>query len=143
MDKLTTVTLFFTKTTEELYKIQATFYVVQLKPEERKYFYESLYTQLSNKYGKAENIRTELDKNNPIGSLFTRSLTDSLVGTLQAWGGKTNKIVTLSYKKNYHTMTSYQLTYKDIQLVNQNDKEVTYAIKQRTNQAILKDKSKL
>ncbi len=147
MEKLTSVTLFFTNTTEELYKIEVTFHVVQLKTEERKYFYESLFTQLSSKYGEAENIDTEMTKkntrSNPVGSFLTRGLTDSLVGTLQAWGLKTDNVVTLSYKKNYHTMNTYKLTYKNVPLMHQNDKEITYSIKQRTNQAVLKDGSKL
>ena len=147
MDKHTTVTLFFTKTTEKLYEIKATFHVSQLKPEERKYFYESLFEKLSYKYGKSKNIQTDgvarSAKINPIGSLLTRSLANNLVGTLQAWGLNTDNIVTLSYKKNYHTMTSYKLTYKNIPLVKQNDKEVTNVIKQQTNQAIMRDGGKL
>lgn len=147
MDKPTSVTLFFTKTTEELYKIKATFHVQQQKPEERKYFYESLYAQLSKKYGKAQNIQTDAAKqnakNNPLGSLLTRSLTDNLIGTLLAWGLDSENIVTLSFKKNYHTMTSYQLTYMNKLLEQQNKKEITYTIKQQTDQAVVKDIDRL
>ncbi|WYD79519.1 MAG: hypothetical protein V8K32_09395 [Candidatus Electrothrix gigas] len=146
MDKLTTVTLFFTKTTKVLYQIKATFHVLQLKPEERKYFYESLYSQLSNKYGKSKNIRTDLVKNTARKSLsgfFTRGIGDILIGTLLAWGTKTDNIVTLSYKKNYQAMTSYQLIYKKMSLVKQNENEITSEVKQRTDQSILKDSGRL
>lgn len=147
MGKYTTVTLFFTKITEELYKIQARFHVSQLKSEERKYFYESLYERLSEKYGKAQNIQTDSAKqnakNNPLGSLLTRSLTDNLVGTLLAWGLDTKNIVTLSFKKNYHTMNSYQLTYINKSLEEQNKKEITYTIKQKTDRAIVEDADRL
>ncbi len=147
MDKFTTVTLFFTQTTGKLYEIKTTFHVSQLKPEERKYFYESLFSNLSNKYGKPKNIQPENaikgSKINPIGNLLARNLSNILVGTLFAWGLNTDNIVYLSYKKNYHTMSSYKLIYKNMPLVKQNESEVTYLIKKRTNKAISRDSNKL
>ena len=146
MDKMTTVSLFFTKTTKELYKVKTVFHVIQLKPEERKYFYESLYSQLSEKYGKAKNTRRDSVKKSAsqsLSGLFTSRMADTMVGRLQEWGTNTKNIVTLSFKKNYHLMSSYELTYKYMPLVNQNTKEITYDLKQRTNKAILKDSNKL
>ncbi len=146
MDKLTTVILFFTKTTQELYKIEATFHVTQLKPEERKYFYESLHSLLSKKYSEAKNTDAEVNKDsiqNPLHGFLTQGITNTLMGTLLEWGSNTDNVVTLNYKKNYQTMPSYKLTYKNIPLLKQNDIETTNTIRQQTNQAITNDANKL
>lgn len=145
MEKLTVVKLFFTKTTEELYQVKVVFYVSQLKPEERKYFYEALHAQLSEKYGKSKNIsRDDVKKNSQgLGGLLTKNIQESLVGSLQAWGLNTDNLVTLSYKDKYQFMTSYELTYKYIPLVIQNKKEITFDMRQRTIQSIKKDGGKL
>jgi hypothetical protein len=126
MDKLTTVTLYFTKTTQKLYKIKSTFHVIQLKPEERKYFYESIYSTLSKKYGTAKNADAEIIKSdNPLQNILTQGVTNTLIGTLLEWGSDTDNVVTLNHKKNYETMLSYELTYKNMPLLSQNDIETT------------------
>lgn len=78
-----------------------------------------------------------------MSGFFTRGIGDILIGTLLAWGTKTDNIVTLSYKKNYQAMTSYQLIYKKMSLVKQNENEITSEVKQRTDQSILKDSGRL
>lgn len=140
MEKTAVVTLFFTKTTMELYKISARLYVGQLKAEERKFFYEALYGELSKKYGKSKVIKTDAaKKQNLIGSLMLSHMN----GSLQAWGTDTENLVTLNYKKNYQSMQSYTLTYQNLPLVEQNRKEITYSIKQRTKKAMIEDAGKL
>ncbi|MEB8434035.1 hypothetical protein OO007_17480 [Cocleimonas sp. KMM 6892] len=145
MDKTTTVRLYFTKTTEELYQVKVIFHVNLLKPEERKYFYEALHAQLTEKYGKANNISREDVKRNSqgLGGVFAKSIQESLVGNLQAWGVKTDNLVTLNYKEKYQNMMSYELTYQYRPLVSQNKREITYDMKQRTSNSILKDGGKL
>ena len=140
LDKLTSVTLFFTKTTQELYKINVTFHVFQLKPEERKYFYESLYSSLSEKYGKPEKIEKDSS-----GSLFTDFILKdtSLINSRIVWKPTTTNAVSLDYSKNYHYKTYYKLSYINLSLALQNKKEITYELRQRTNKAIAKDANKL
>lgn len=144
MDKLTTVTLYFTKATQKLYKIKVIFHVIQLKTEERKYFYESLYSLLSKKYGSAKNADSEIIKTgNPLQNILTQSFTNTLIGTLLEWGSDTDNLVTLSYKKDYQTMIDYELTYKNMPLLKQNDLETTNTIRQQTDQAVSNDANKL
>jgi hypothetical protein len=143
MGKTTTVNLFFTKLTGELYQVKATFQVVMLKPEERKYFYESLYSQLSDKYGKAKHIQRNSPDQSLSGAIMQNLFSNILVGSLQAWGLNTNNIVSLSFKKNYHLMSSYKLIYKNVPLTNIHKKEITYELKQRTNNVLTKDKNRL
>jgi len=145
MEKLTTVKLFFTKTTEELYKVKIVFHVIQLKPEERGYFYEALHEQLSGKYGKPQKVSKEIVKKNNKGlaGFLTKGISESMVGSLQAWGIGTDNVVTLSYKNKYHLMHSYELTYKFMPLVEQNKKEITYDLRLRTNKSMIKDGGRL
>lgn len=147
MGQLTTVTLYFTKTSQLLYKIRSTFHVSSLSQDERKYFYESLYARLSKKYGKPEEIQTDAAKksakNNPLGTLITGNLIDVFQGTLQAWGMGTNNLVTLTYKKKYQHMTSYRLIYQSVSFNARNSKEVAAEIRSRTNRAVSKDAGRL
>ncbi len=140
LGKQTSVTLFFTKVTKKLYKIKATFTVVRLKPEEKKYFYKSLFEKLSNKYGKPKDIRKE-----STGSFLTDFIVKdtSMLKSQILWKPSKTKVVSLGYNKNYHTNSSFKLTYKDISLSLQNKKEMTYELRQRTNSEIFRDSEKL
>jgi len=140
LDKPTSVTLLFTKTTQELYKISVTFYVSQLKPEERKYFYESLYSSLSEKYGKAEKIKKDSS-----GSLFADYVlkNTSFANSHIIWKPTKTNAVSLNYNKHYQNKFSYKLSYFNLPLALQNKKEITYELRQRTNKAIAKDGNKL
>lgn len=142
MGKTTTVTLFFTKITGELYQAKSNFQVIMLKPEERKYFYESLYSQLSEKYGKAKHIQRKSSDQSVSGIIAHNLFSSILVGSLQAWGLKTKNIISLSYKKKYHLMDTYELTYKNMPLANIHKKEITYELQQRTNKVLTKDKGR-
>jgi hypothetical protein len=130
----------FTKTTQELYQINVTFFVLQLKPEEKKYFYESLYTSLSEKYGKPEQMKKESS-----GNLFADFILKdtSLVNSHIQWKPSKLDTVSLEYNKHYHTKSSFKLMYENLPLVLQNKKEITYELRQRTKKAISKDASKL
>lgn len=140
LDKLTSVTLFFTKTTQELFKISVTFYVVQLKPEERKYFYESLYSSLSEKYGKPEKIKKD-SSGNLLADFVLKDM--SFINSHIIWKPTKTDSVSLDYNKHYQNKSSYKLSYFNLPLVVQNKKEITYELRQRTNEAIAKDANKL
>ena len=140
LDKLTSVTLFFTKTTQELYQINVTFYVVQLKPEERKYFYESLYSSLSEKYGKPEKIKKD-SSGNLLADFVLKDM--PFVNSHIIWKPTKTDSVILDYNKHYQNKSSYKLSYLNLPLVQQNKKEITYELRQRTNKAIAKDANKL
>ena len=141
MGKLTGVTLYFTKSTKRLYKVKTIFYVVQLKQEERKYFYESLYSQLSEKYGKAAIITKK--SSSISGAVVNIVLSDLVYSKLQKWSQDTDNLITLSYKKNYHTMYSYELTYINKPLTEVNAKEVTNSLKHKTQKSLVKDGGRL
>ncbi len=141
MGKLTGVTLYFTKNTKKLYKVKIIFYVVQLKQEERKYFYESLYSQLSEKYGKAVLI-TKKSSSIP-GAVVNLVLPDIVNSKLQKWAQDTDNLITLSYKKNYHTMSSYELAYINTPLAETNTREITNSLKHKTKESLLKDGGRL
>lgn len=148
LGKLTSVTLFFTKLSQQLFKIEATFHVIQLKPEERKYFYESLYSQLSDKYGKAENVSISQNRKSgsilgSISDLLTRNITEGLIGSNLVWSMNTDSQVSLSYKKNYHTMSSYKLAYENDTFASQNENEVSREVQDRTDHVILQDSNRL
>jgi hypothetical protein len=138
MDQTALVSLFFTKTTQDLYQVRVRFSMAQRKIEERKYFYESLHKLLSNKYGKAKKISRDSSQ-----GLIAELVTRSIVGRLFAWGQGTENLVTLGYKKSYQTMASYDLQYISSSLNKQNKKEITYELRQRTKSAVLKDGNKL
>lgn len=138
MEQTALVSLFFTKTTQELYQVSVRFSMGQRKTEERKYFYESLHKLLSDKYGKAKKISRDSSQ-----GLIAELVTSSIIGRLFVWGQGTENLVTLDYKKNYQTMTSYELQYISSSLNKQNKKEITYELRQRTKSAVLKDGNKL
>ncbi|MCK5897718.1 MAG: DUF4124 domain-containing protein [Methylococcales bacterium] len=140
MDKLTSVTLFFTKISKKLYKINVTFYVFSLQPEERKYFYESLYVHLSEKYGQPEAIKKSVSNNLLVDFLLKdHPLIDSLI----VWKKDKSNIVSMNHNKRYPSKTSYKLIYHDIPLTLKNDREITFELRKRTNDSISKDAQKL
>lgn len=144
--KFTTVTLFFTKLSKQLYKIEATLHVMKLKPEERKYFYESLYSQLTDKYGKATNVRKSQNNNGSvlgsISDLLTRNITETLIGSNLVWAISANSQVSLNYKKNYQVMSSYKLVYTNKAFARRHDAETSRAIRNRTDRAISQDRNR-
>lgn len=137
MGKMTTIILSFTKSTKKLFQIKATFHISQMKPEERKYFYDSLYSQLTKKYGNSSNIQKK-----DIGNIFTRVLLKPMIGSLILWKPNKKNKVTLSYKKQYHLMNSYELTYINEPLTTTNKNEITLELQQRTNDAISTDSTR-
>lgn len=142
MGKDSTVSLLFTKTTKELYQTKAVFNVMQSSHEERKYFYESLFSLLSKKYGKPIKMsKDDVTRNqwNPISKIVA----ETLLGKQLVWGNGTDNIVTLSYRKDFQRMNAYELSYRYSPLVLQNSKEITYELRMRTNEAVLVDESKL
>jgi|GEM_PF-2315632 len=147
MGKRVRVTLYFTKTTQLLYKISNSIQVAGLKPEERKYFYETLFAKLSQKYGKAQDVATDSVKKagegNPFSKLIAGSMASIIGGSLKAWGINTGNVVTLSYKKRYEFMSSYQLTYISKRLAATNDSETTSEIQQRNRSAANRDADRL
>jgi hypothetical protein len=140
LDKLTSVTLLFTKTTQELFKINVTFYVVHLKPEERRYFYESLFSSLSDKYGKPKQIIKD-SSGNFLADFVLKDI--SILNSHIIWQPTKIDTVSLDYKKNYEHESSFRLSYVDLPLELQNKKEITFELRQRTNKAIAKDSNKL
>lgn len=147
MGKRVKVTLHFTKTTQLLYKISNSIQVAGLKQEERKYFYETLFAKLSQKYGKAQDIETDSVRKagagNPLSKLIAGRVTSILGGSLKAWGLNTESVVTLSYKKRYELMSSYKLTYISQRLAATNDRETTREIQQRNHNAVNRDADRL
>lgn len=147
MGTLAHVSLYFTKASRVLYKIDSRLVMSSTPASERKYFYSALYEKLSAKYGKAVLIDTEqvrqTAKNGPIGNLFSSSIQRVFVGQLQAWGLKTDNVVTLSYKPKYELMTSYQLSYQSRTLKKRNEAEVGADEKLRVNKAMSIDADKL
>ncbi|MCK5872064.1 MAG: hypothetical protein KAG26_04490 [Methylococcales bacterium] len=140
MDKLTSVTLFFTKISKKLYKINVTFYVLSLQLEERKYFYESLYAHLSEKYGQPKAIKKSVSNNLLVDFLLKDyPLIDSLI----VWKKDKSNIVSMNYNKRYSSKTFYKLIYHNIPLTLKNDREITFELRKRTNNSILKDAKKL
>ncbi len=138
MGKLTTVTLSFTKNTRQLYQVKTVFHINQDKPEERKYFYDSLFSQLSKKYGNPSHIQ-----NKNIGNMFTRFILEPMVGSLMLWKPNKNTNIFLNYKKQYHLLNSFVLTYMNLSLANLNKNEITLELKQRTDKALSGDSGRL
>ncbi|MCI5222189.1 MAG: hypothetical protein D3924_05835 [Candidatus Electrothrix sp. AR4] len=142
MGKQTSVTLSFTKKSKKLYKIKVTFYIVQLKPEERKYFYESLYSKLSEKYGKAKHVKRE-NTDKSISKKLAHYLLSDFSPDFQTWDKDKKNKITLDYIKNFHTMASYNLIYINLPLTHTNKKEISYYLKQKTHESFSKDASRL
>ena len=144
-DKPTRVTLFFTQLSQKLYKIEVSFNVISISVEERKYFYESLYSQLTEKYGTAKNVR--IRQNNVPGGIITEWLTrpmaDALIGSNLVWRAAPDNQILLSHRKDYHAMHAYTLVYLHDTLSSRNDQEVSSEIEGRTNRLLQQDKDRL
>ena len=143
MGKDAKVLLNFTKSTRELYQINVKIMAPQSSQEERRFFFESLYDLLTEKYGRPVTTSRDDVKKARSKNSFGAEMMESLLGRLLVWGGGTVNTVTLPYKKNYHQMRTYNLNYSFAPLVKQNEKEVTYELRTRTKAAAAMDSSKL
>lgn len=143
-DKRTMVTLFYTKTSKQLYKINVKFQLGQLKAEERKYFYDSLFSKLNDKYGQAKHMDSEMvrSQDTVFSYLVSKHIMQGMFGSLWAWEVEDN-LITLNYKKRYDLLQTYELNYVSNDLSAKNDREISADIRRRTNSALSKDEGRL
>lgn len=145
----TSVKLIFTHSSQRLYQIKARLSAIQHKPEggkrrssttdEKKYFYESLYSTLAGKYGKAKKVnRPEFNKD-----LITAHFANIMVGRLLQWEPNSKDMIHLSYKDKYQTMMQYELTYTDQELAILSKNETSINFKNTVKKNLNKDLNRL
>ncbi|PSV56518.1 hypothetical protein [Photobacterium sp. GB-3] len=131
------VSLFFTKKSQSLYRIQVNIFVISMPAEEKEYFYTSLVNQLTKKYSQY----IEAKDYPSTANILSKFILQDTVGTEKIWGANSDNIISLT--GNTTLATSYRLNYKYIPLIKKNIAETTDEIRLSTDKAFSKDSIKL